>query len=105
MNVCNKDCCEGRGCGNCSYCYGECYVCNNKSMYYECNPAGYALIIHDTEGSSEILCFESYSKALGRLKSWVMVEDGVTADEIIDNEYQIYPYKYILTMIRYDMSD
>ena len=22
-------CCTGRGCGNCSYCYGDCNYCNN----------------------------------------------------------------------------
>jgi hypothetical protein len=22
-------CCEGRGCGSCSYCYGDCDQCNN----------------------------------------------------------------------------
>lgn len=61
-------CCEGRGCGYCSYCYGDCNICNNL----------------DCEGKKCGECYTCYRKINNSDKK----EMNLTKDEAILSKYE-----------------
>ena len=97
-------CCPGRGCGDCSYCFGDCDQCNGLNNPDE---TGYSLIIKDANGIN-INYFKKYSRALSELNKYYDTESK-NADEILghifhhNNEYLDEPKAtYLLTKIEYE---
>jgi len=100
-------CCYDRGCGHCSYCYGECYECNGLRNFYEENELGYSLIISDDNGIN-VNYFKEYSRALSELNKYFNT-NGKNADEIINHTFHYYNYHdddihstYLLSKIEYE---
>lgn len=66
------NCCEDRGCGNCSYCYGDCNSCNNLDC--EGKNCGNCYTCHVTnpityEVQSQNQMYDSQNV---RVRKWVM---------------------------------